>query len=379
MPKSYFKSNENAKVISMDAKAQIEADQKKYKEDRNFYNTIGTIITGILGILLLVPLVIYGIYGREPKISYKKDYEYDFPTNSSPIEVNNIVNGDVGDVNDHGIYATILDLINRKYYEVIASNEDDTVLRQKNHDTSNLKLFEKSLINYLDDFNINGDISLKSVGDTGDPQTFKEFKTLWKNQANQEVPNSLINKYFIDKGSKIFSILSTILLILGIILIILTMIIDIPPHIYWILIIILILLIVEAIIMMVIPNTFAGRWTPEGKEYHDKWKSFENYIKDFSLIKEHPPASIQVWGKFLVYAAALGCAKEVTKNMKKYFDIANISEGYYPDSHVVLFAYYGGFDHLDSTFTALTPSDSDSGGIGSVGGGGFGGGGGGTF
>jgi uncharacterized membrane protein len=72
-------------------------------------------------------------------------------------------------------------------------------------------------------------------------------------------------------------------------------------------------------VMFFIPNTFAGRWTPEGKEFHDKWKSFENYINDYSLIKERPPASIQVWGKYLIYAAALGCADEVSKNICQQF------------------------------------------------------------
>ena len=137
---------------------------------------------------------------------------------------------------------------------------------------------------------------------------------------------------------------------------------------------------VESIIMFSIPNYVPGRWTPEGKEFHDKWENFKNYITDFSLIKEKPPASIQVWGRYLVYAAALGCADEVSENMKKYFDIAGVSDDYINRSDAVMFGYYGGFTNLNNTFTALTPSsDSSSGGIGSVGGGGFGGGGGGTF
>ena len=136
----------------------------------------------------------------------------------------------------------------------------------------------------------------------------------------------------------------------------------------------------ESIVMIGLPNYIPGRWTPEGKEYHDKWENFKNYITDFSLIKERPPSSVQVWGKYLVYAAALGCADEVSENMKKFFDIAGVSDEYINRSDAVMFGYYGGFTHLDNTFTALTPSsDSSSGGIGSVGGGGFGGGGGGTF
>ena len=86
-----------------------------------------------------------------------------------------------------------------------------------------------------------------------------------------------------------------------------------------------------------------------------------------------------MWGKYLIYAAALGCADEVSKNMKEYFDLGGVTGNYINDSNVVLFAYYGGFNHMESSLSSLIQTDSGSGGIGSVGGGGFGGGGGGTF
>ena len=379
MPKSYFKSYENAKVINKDAKAQIEADQKKYKEDRDFKNKLTEIFSGLLGILMIIPAGIYGLFGREPKISYKADYESEIPYNSSAIEVNSIVKGNVGVIDDNAMYATLLDLIDRKFLKVISGNEDDTVLRLTNTDTTNLKTFERLLINFLSKFENNGNISLKSIADNGDPYEFKDFKNSWIEETRKGVPDSLINRYFENKGSVLFNILSYGFLALSVILFLANMFMEISPKYSDILIVLSILIFIESIVMICIPNTVPGRWTQDGKEFHDKWKNFENYIQDFSLIKEHPPASIQVWGKFLVYAAALGCADEVSKNMKKYFNIANIPEEYFNQSDAVLFAYYGGFNHLDNTFTALTPSDSSSGDIGSVGGGGFGGGGGGTF
>ena len=379
IPKSYFKSSENAKVIDMDAKAQIEADQKKYKDDRDFKNTMSEIATGILGLLMVVPVGIYGLFGREPKIDYHADYEYDLPTNSSAVEVNSIVNGEVGSITDDAMYATLLDLIDRKIFKVVFSNEDDTVLRLTNTDTSNLKSFEKLLINFISKFERNGDISLKTIADTGDPYEFKDFRETWKKNTSEAVPESLIERYFIDEGSTWFSLLAFAMFAISILLFVALLIIEVSPKYNAILFIISILMFIESIVMICIPNTVPGRWTPEGKEFHDKWKNFEEYIKDFSLIKEKPPASIQVWGRYLVYAAALGCADEVSKNMKKYFDIAGVPEEYFNSSDALLFAYYGGFNNLDTTFAALTPSDSGSGGIGSVGGGGFGGGGGGTF
>jgi uncharacterized membrane protein len=44
--------------------------------------------------------------------------------------------------------------------------------------------------------------------------------------------------------------------------------------------------------------------------------SFKRYINDFSLIKEYPPDSVQLWNKYLVYATALGSAEGVIKAME---------------------------------------------------------------
>ena len=379
MPTSYFKSTENAQVINMDAKEKIEADQKKYQEDRNFHNMIISALTWILGILMIVPLGIYGLFGREPKIDYDAEYEYDLPTDATPIQVNSIVIGDVDNIDNNGLYATILDLINKKYLKVISSNEDDTIIRQTDKDTSNLKAYEQSLLSYLSKFTVNNDISLKSIGDTEDPEKYKSFKSSWESKAKEEVPDELIKRYFDKKGSTIFMLVAGLFSVISIIMFFVSVYLDMPTSRFLVLFGLAILLFVESIIMFCIPNTFAGKWTPEGKEFHDKWKSFENYLTDFSLIKERPPASIEVWGKYLVYAAALGCADEVSKNMKKYFDLKGLSESFFTSSDAVYFAYYGGFSHMNTSFSSLTASSSDSGGIGSVGGGGFGGGGGGTF
>jgi uncharacterized membrane protein len=153
-------------------------------------------------------------------------------------------------------------------------------------------------------------------------------------------------------------------------------------------IILSVLVIIEQIVIFLFVDTPLGTWTSEGKEFHDRWKNFEKYIKDFSLIKEHPPASIQVWGKFLVYATALGCADEVSKNMKKYIEFNNIPEAMIYSSDVVSLGYFWGFHHMRNTFIPLginsgfENSGLDTGSFGDIGGpgsGGFGGGGGGVF
>lgn len=133
--------------------------------------------------------------------------------------------------------------------------------------------------------------------------------------------------------------------------------------------------------MYFIPKSISGRWTPKGKETYMKWKNFEKYMNDYSLINQRPPSSVEVWGKYLVYASALGCADKATKNMKKYFETNKIEYDTFNDTSVASFVYNGGFAFVKSSLNTLSRSNySNSGsGIGRTGSGGFGGGGGGTF
>ena len=222
------------------------------------------------------------------------------------------------------------------------------------------------------------DISLKSIGKTEKPSEYKKFKNNWIQLAKKEVPDSLIKGLFIKRGHRFFRAFAVIFLIISNVLFFLAASVDLKLNHFLILMLMVVVIYIESTLMFAMPNTFAGHWTPQGKQFHDKWKNFEKYITDFSLIKEHPPASVDIWGKYLVYAAALGCADKVSENMRKYLDLNDLSQDYINHSDVLYFSYFGGLNHMNSSFSSLHKSSS-SGGIGGVGSGGFGGGGGGTF
>ena len=107
--------------------------------------------------------------------------------------------------------------------------------------------------------------------------------------------------------------------------------------------------------------------------------NFKKFLKDNSLIKEHPPESIVIWNKYLVYGTALGVADEVYESMKLYKPDVYEDDYYYSDLY--RFHSYSGLIILNSAFntgiSASTPS-SDIGDFGDIGGG-SGGGGGGAF
>ena len=142
--------------------------------------------------------------------------------------------------------------------------------------------------------------------------------------------------------------------------------------------VLMMLMLVFALMMFFIPKFVVGRRTPQGKETYYKWKNFERYIKEYSLISQRPPASVQIWGRYMVYATALGCADKATKNMRKYMETNQIQYDSFNDN-VVSFTYYGGLAIMKSSFNTLSRTDTSTSGIGGAGSGGFGGGGGGTF
>uniref|UniRef100_UPI0038672F4B DUF2207 family protein n=1 Tax=Methanobrevibacter sp. TaxID=66852 RepID=UPI0038672F4B len=127
-------------------------------------------------------------------------------------------------------------------------------------------------------------------------------------------------------------------------------------------------------IVIMLPDDIFGQWTEKGRVFYLKWKNFKEFLKDNSLINEHPPESIVVWKKYLIYGTSLGVAKSVEKAMNLH--VPNVSDY---DDGVFLYHYYGyhTFYHAHSS-AGSTTSSSDSGSFGSFGGG-SGGGGGGAF
>lgn len=79
---------------------------------------------------------------------------------------------------------------------------------------------------------------------------------------------------------------------------------------------------------------FREIYTNAGAREYSKWKKFESFIQDFSIIKEREYKSIVIWGKYLSYSIALGinknCDKELYKKIEKEyaFDLDLFSEMY---------------------------------------------------
>lgn len=115
-----------------------------------------------------------------------------------------------------------------------------------------------------------------------------------------------------------------------------------------------------------------------------RWRAFEHWTEDFPRLKDDPPATLELWKRILVFGVAFGTAERMIESGRIPEPVvADASSG----SHWSSYAFVGGWNSssfdggsFSSGFSSqVAPESSSSGGGGgfSGGGGGFSGGGGG--
>ncbi|MDO5824885.1 MAG: hypothetical protein BZ137_06110 [Methanosphaera sp. rholeuAM130] len=382
MPKDYFKSSKNADVIQKDAKSQIESDQSFYALKESIADNFGYIAALISTILMAIPLGIYFKYARNGKSMYYNQEESQIPTDDKPLLVNMLLNGQVGEVNADGYNATLLDLIEERYFKLVHSDQTDTIIQPTNRDLSNLRRYELDVYDYVSSFaDEKNHISFKNM--LADSRAFSRFMNAWVIDTSHEFSSLDIRRYYDDRASTYTVYTSYASFVIAIILLFLAIFVFSGGLTNLIAIVFAGLLLVVSVVLFIMPNNIMGCWTSMGSVFHDRWTNFKKYLLDYSLIRERPPASIQVWGKYLVYATALGCADEVRKNMLRHFSDTNVSQEMLYDMSVVYLAGNYGFNNMFFYSVPTHIDTSDIGGsfgdIGGPGSGGFGGGGGGVF
>ena len=387
MPVSDFDNATYAKHVNEKKKKKIMHNLEESVNGRNFWNT-SFIVLGLLSLISpIAAIFIYLKFGREPKVDYEGIYERELPTNDPPAMVNALIDNsqDIGTPNMHGFEATILDLINRKVFELETRTDPNTNMKElflklNREKTNDLAIHEHTVFDILEMFsdshdivnlsNLNSDLSHES-----NAKLFMEEYGEWQQDVKHEyLESEKLATYFNNNGSTIMKILGIGGLILGIIIFILGLLTNLHNGVYAIggg-----IALAIFSLIVMLLPEDIFGQWTEKGRLFYLKWKNFKKFLKDNSLINEHPPESIVIWKQYLIYGAALGVADNVYDAMK--LQEKNISDY---DDDLFLYHHYGGYYMMHEAFrtgeTAANPS-SDSGSFGGLGGG-SGGGGGGAF
>ena len=381
MPISDFDHATNAKHVNQNGRDMIMKNLEDSVNGRNFWNST-YLILGLLSVLSPIgALFTYLRYGREPKVDYAGIYERDLPSDDPPEVVNALIENkaDIGTPNIKGFEASIMNLIDRKVFDLHPEASDigtnELILTFNNEKKGELSASEKIVYETLEHFShdnvlnlsqLNGQLSSES-----NAQKFVDMIGNWESEVKNGIDTS---QYFDDTGSTLISVIGFGGIIFGVITAALGLMTNLANGLYSL--VGGVFLIIFSIAIMQLNEDIFGRWTESGRTYYLKWNNFKKFLKDNSLIKEHPPESIVVWKKYLIYGAALGVADKVYKSMK--LQVPNISDY---DDGILWYHYYGGYGFMHSAFytsNSTINASSDTGSFGGLGGG-SGGGGGGAF
>lgn len=341
IPKNQFDAHpKNGLIVNESILSEIERNKTNYQFRQSFQNNMDS-VNSFLGFLMLlslfIPVFIYLRYGREPKIDYSTKYEMDLPTDDPPAIVNAVCAGDskkIGVPNLNGFRATIMDLIDRNYLLLndMPYGEDydasGSLFLEINpdYDPDTLWEFEIQVLNFLKEYEQDGIISMDLISDSlayvNSSRFFKSTYRNWRNEVKKTLlaGDSFKNSFY-SKGDtylKFFGFLGLIPIIVVFTVVRSSKSASLNLFSGTFILCALILGVVS-VISLILPQRIAGQWTPYGREYYEKWKSFKRYVEDYSLIKNYSPESVKIWNKYLVYATALGAADGVRKTMELTF------------------------------------------------------------
>ena len=382
MPLTDFDDATYAKHVNQNGKDIIMKNLQDSVNGRNFWNTTYLVLALLSLLSPLGAIFTYLKYGREPKVDYEGVYERELPTDDPPEIINALIDNkkSIGKPNMRGFEASIMNLIDKKILKIHtkANAEDETnelLLTFNNEQTNELSASEKIVFDTLKHFSYDNILNLSRLNGQLSSQTeakwFVSQIENWKSVVSDNIDTSY---YFNKTGSSLISIIILAGLAFGVIFGILGVMSNLNNSFY--VLIAGIFLVIFSIVLMQLDEDIFGQWTENGRLIYLKWKNFKKFLKDNSLINEHPPESIVIWNKYLIYGTSLGVAEQVYKSMKLH--MPNVHD--YNDD-LYMYHYYGGYGLMYSAFrtgeSAANPS-SDSDDFGSFGGG-SGGGGGGAF
>jgi uncharacterized membrane protein len=265
-----------------------------------------------------------------------------------------------------------MDLIDRGKLGV--DSEDDTEFTKTTFltvkSTEGLERYERELIDILRKYELNGRISFSYMQDCLKEETqaraYQDRYDNWReNFKNEYLPDEVLGEYFDSTGYNYMMYFGVGAIILAIIVGMISWFIDFRGD--FITTIVAVFFAIVGGACFLLPSGIGGKYTMKGMLYAEKWGKFKKFLKDYSLIKEHPPESIAIWNKYLVYATALGVADEVYKAMKMHV-YGGLDNPNYTSNDLFMFYYLGGYNHVDSSFatasSTISAANDSGGGIG---------------
>src|SRR6056297_3662178 len=168
---------------SLNLKA-ISKEENQYNRQRSLRIIVPIVVYFVI---LALVILVFRIFGKEPEIQYQGLYERELPTKDSPDFVNSAVVNLVGNVDNDGISAVMLDLYRKDYItfeQVDKSKVADIVIFKKEQTGSDLSESEAYFFNFLKGYSVDKKLDFKDLK-----------KTLKKSESKAKAFNSKYSAY----------------------------------------------------------------------------------------------------------------------------------------------------------------------------------------
>jgi uncharacterized membrane protein len=336
-PRRLLSSTSGARVVHGNGLQRIVADEQasaaSFESDRrqirdaidHIWRTILILLALGLGPALLIAGAVYFLFGRERHSTYDREYEQEPPSELEPALVPPLLRQSTS-VGSNEFTATLFDLIRRKRYKATpVTTEAATWGGLKKEDVADLEItkgedaqltpFEQDVADVVDAVVAAGPERLSKFRDrisadrTENAKRFQAFKKAVESAVKQL-------RWFEDGGARILALAIGICGLAAVIL--LWVGIDgfraVAPRWNDIVLIALGACAVVNAVILVFAAARVSMWRrrrPKAETEAERWDAFRRYLTDFPRLKEAPPATLELWERYLVYGITLGIAERV--------------------------------------------------------------------
>ena len=336
---------------------------------------LAALISGIL--LLLLGLML--LLAREHPTSAPK-YVPEPPDDASPALAYGLAHE--GEDSTNTVLATLLDLVERGYYDTKNATTGDekldlAIAKSTKRPSKKLEAYEQDTLDFFDEVVGDESVPLSEMKDR-----IPEHSATWR--ARWEKMTGSLNAA--DEGQlqwdRNLKPLSVLLALIGGILVIAICLAQNNVEHHW-----LATAAIGAVgvaIMAFFPSRRLKRLAPQYRQRASAWESFQRWTDDFPRLDDDPPATLQLWKRILIYGVAFGTADRLIKSGRIPEPVVQSADGSWAGGYLAGAYIASSFDggSFGSGFSSQVAPESSSGGGGGFsggGGGGFGGGGGGSW
>jgi uncharacterized membrane protein len=386
VPRQPGQNVSGARVVSGPGFPSIAAQEKKFDDDFNstwnkakrFIAHHAELLDALITLLLLGLLALLLWLAREHPTSTGK-YVPEPPDDASPALAYGLAHE--GEDSTDTVLATLLDLVERGYYETKqATTEDEkldlAITKAAKRPGTKLEPYEKEVLDFFDELVAGETVPMSEMKDRI-PEHDATWRARWEKMTGS-LNSADEGQLEWDRNLNPASMLAALLAGIAVAAIAL---IQNDVERQW-----FVTAAIGAVGVAVIalwPARGLKRLAPQYRKRSASWESFERWTKDFPRLKDDPPATLELWKRILIYGVAFGTADRMIKSGRIPEPVTSSAGGTWAGYWFA--GSFVGTSFDSSSFASgfssqVAPeSSSGSGGFGGGGGGFSGGGGGGSW